>query len=182
MEETEPNKDVFTYVALSHRWGTSTPYVHNSRSYAPLRDSISISDLPPTFKDAAIVTAMLGYRWIWIHCLCILQDSFKDWEAQAQLMGSVYRHCHLKLAALDASGCHAGLFSRRDYRPLTPYTIQTSVGDLIDMSHYDIYRNRPERGGRDRSRPGLLSRGWVVQEVLLSRRTLYYYRDMLFWK
>jgi hypothetical protein len=180
--ETEPNKDVPTYVALSHRWGTATPYVLNSQSNAPLRNGIPISDLPTTFKDAIIVTAMLGYSWIWIDCLCILQDSFKDWEAQAQLMGSVYRHCHLNLAALDASDCHAGLFSRRDHRSLTPYAIQTSAGDLICISHPGIYQAGPERGGLYEPCPGLLSRGWVAQEVLLSPRTLYYCKDMLFWE
>jgi hypothetical protein len=182
MGETKSNKDVPTYVALSHRWGTATPYVLNSQSHALLRNGIPISDLPPTFKDAVIVTAMLGYSWIWIDCLCILQDSFKDWEAQAQLMGSVYRHCHLNLAALDASDCHAGLFSRRDHRSLTPYAIQTSAGDLVCISHLDVYQAGPERGGLYEPRPGLLSRGWVVQEVLLSRRTLYYCKDMLFWE
>jgi hypothetical protein len=111
---------------------------------------------------------MLGYSWIWIDCLCFLQDFSNDWEAQAQLMGLVYRHCHLNLAALDASECHAGLFSRRDHRSLNLYAIQTRAGDLICIPHNDIYQAGPERGGLHETCPGLLPRGWVVQEFLLS--------------
>jgi hypothetical protein len=174
--------DVPTYVAFSHRWGEATPYVLDSQSHVSLKTGIPISDLSPTFKDAIIVTAMLGYSWIWIDSMCIVQDSEKHWEAQAQLMGLVYSCCHLNIAALNASDCHAGLFSRRDHRSLTPYARQTSAGDVICISHWDIYQSGPERGGLKKPLQGILSRGWVVQEVLLSRRTLYYCKDMLFWE
>jgi hypothetical protein len=171
-----------TYVALSHRWGEATPYVLDRQSGASLRKGIPISALPRTFKDAILVTAMLGYSWIWIDCLCIVQDSIEDWEAQAQLMGSVYSHCHLNLAALDATDCRAGLFSRRDPRMFTRHTRRTRAGGAIDITHNGMDLAGPERGGWKKPWLELLSRGWVVQEVLLSRRTLYYCKDILYWE
>ena len=120
---------------------------------------------------------MLGHD-----CLCILHDSSKDWEAQAQLMGLVCLHCHPNLAALDVSDCHAGLFLRRDHRSLTPYAIQTNAGELICISHVGIYQAGPERRGLREPHPGLLSRGWVVQEILLLWRTLHYCKEILISK
>jgi hypothetical protein len=171
-----------TYVALSHRWGEATPYTLDSQSRASLENGVPISDLPPTFKDAIIVTAMLGYCWIWIDCLCIVQDCTEDWEAEAQLMGLVYRHCQLNLAALDASDCRAGLFSGRDPRAFTSCARRTKTGDVINILYPGIDQAGPEIEGLYKPLLGLLSRGWVVQEVLLSPRTLYYCKDMLFWE
>ena len=98
------------YVALSHAWGGAQPFRLMTENKPLLIRAIRIDDLPRTYRDAIIVTAMLGYSWIWIDSMCIIQDSQKDWEAEALLMGTVYSNCALNLAALDAPNCHQGLF------------------------------------------------------------------------
>lgn len=53
-------------------------------------DRILLSDLPPNFQDAIMITKELGYQYLWIDSLCIIQDSPEDWRAESVKMGSVY--------------------------------------------------------------------------------------------
>jgi hypothetical protein len=46
--------------------------------------------MPATFFDATIITRELGYRYLWIDSLCIVQDFLEDWEAESQNMGNIY--------------------------------------------------------------------------------------------
>ncbi len=170
-----------TYVALSHQWGDSQPLKLSKDTRSQLEAGLPIDYLPKTFRDAVIVTATLGFLRIWIDSLCIAQDSPEDWEVEAQLMGHVYSNCTLNLAALDAHNCHQGLFSRRDTHSFRSYNVRTTTGDIVRVSHGHV-GNGPERQGLHYPLPGLLSRGWVVQEVTLSPRTLYYCSDMLYWE
>jgi hypothetical protein len=111
-----------------------------------------------------------------------MQDSRADWETEAQLTGRVYAACSLNIAALDAQNCHQGLFSHRNTLSFEPYQIVTSTGKTLYISHDALSLNGPERHGQNMALPGLLTRGWVLQEVLLSPRTLYYCADMLYWE
>jgi Heterokaryon incompatibility protein (HET) len=64
------------YVALSHCWGD--PKRHPIMStHATLKDHLSgikISSLPRSFLDAIKVCVFLHIQYIWIDCLCIVQD------------------------------------------------------------------------------------------------------------
>lgn len=46
--------------------------------------------LPGKYLDAIRVAKALGFRYIWIDSLCIIQDSSEDWEREAVKMASVY--------------------------------------------------------------------------------------------
>lgn len=64
------------YLALSHCWGD--PGRHPLKTTrANLKDhasGISISGLPRTFRDAITVCNRLSVQYLWIDCLCIVQD------------------------------------------------------------------------------------------------------------
>lgn len=72
-------------------------------SWAKLTVNIFLSDLPPLFQDAIIITRQLGLRYLWIDSLCIIQDSLRDWETEAAKMASIYQNSYVTISATDAS-------------------------------------------------------------------------------
>lgn len=71
------------------------------------KKSIPLSSMPANFYDATIITRKLGYRYLWIDSLCIIQDSPSDWEAESQNMGNIYTNAALTLAAAAAKVCQS---------------------------------------------------------------------------
>jgi hypothetical protein len=51
-------------------------------------EGIEVADLPKAFQEAVMITRKLGYKYMWIDSLCIIQASARDWEVQAKVMGN----------------------------------------------------------------------------------------------
>lgn len=60
---------------------------------------ISWDVLPQTFRDAIAMTERLGFQYLWIDALCIIQNSSADWMAEAACMYDVYFYGTLMLSA-----------------------------------------------------------------------------------
>ncbi|KAF2108483.1 hypothetical protein BDV96DRAFT_260210 [Lophiotrema nucula] len=67
------------FAALSHRWGTHQHLTLKRSTMRRLKRSFPVSELPQTFQDAVYVTRRLGFSYLWIDALCIMQDSEDDW-------------------------------------------------------------------------------------------------------
>ncbi len=187
------------YLTLSHCWGGAAVLALTAATADSLRAGVPISALPKTFSDAARVVLGLGYRYLWIDSLCIQQDSASDWALESRSMDLVYRRSVLTLAALAARSSHDGLFIRRN-----PLCYRSC--DLTGVTEYPLkmegrhfrrvtVRRDEERGKAsylanthgDDGRTGssllrLRRRGWVFQEDLLARRTLYFGPDGVYWE
>jgi hypothetical protein len=59
----------------------------------------------------------MGIEYIWIDCLCILQDSKADWEHEAARMADVYSNAYLTIAASRAEHCEEGFIGHRTVSP-----------------------------------------------------------------
>lgn len=96
-----------SYVTLSHRWGAYPPLEpprlsrHTATSNTgwisikELQTGILQSSLPRTFRDALQIARHCEVRYIWIDCLCIVQDKDLDgknpeWDREAVKMGDIY--------------------------------------------------------------------------------------------
>lgn len=79
--------ELVTHVTLSHCWGSSLPYQLTMQTIAVLKSDgmLPLSQLGRTFQEAIEVTRRLGVSYIWIDCLCIIQDSVEDWERESVL-------------------------------------------------------------------------------------------------
>jgi len=51
-----------------------------------MKRQIPYRKLCQNFKDAITVTRHLGFQYIWIDSLCIIQDSFDDWDKESAQM------------------------------------------------------------------------------------------------
>ncbi|KAG0651584.1 hypothetical protein D0Z07_1717 [Hyphodiscus hymeniophilus] len=77
------------WVALSHCWGQTDPLKTTSATIKKHEESLPMRDLPPLFRNAVIITRRLGYQYLWIDSLCIIQDSKADWQAESAHMGDI---------------------------------------------------------------------------------------------
>ena len=175
----------FSYVTLSHCWGPSglemklTAPVEKS-----LKERIPWDSLPKTFRDAILITRALqnafGVKYIWIDALCILQDSPGDWDKEASNMADIYRHSFCNLAACVGFDSHSGLFGGRD--PCSEHScvvdatsIEGSTASFYKIENRMIYDTSVKASI-------LATRAWVLQEVLLAPRVLYFTPQQWVWE
>ena len=95
------------YCALSHCWGPPEkhPIQTTSNTLKDHLEGIEFKVLPRTFQDAVTVTRAIGVRYLWIDCLCIVQDDKNDWKKEAAMMGSIYEsfddYCSIRSSRLN---------------------------------------------------------------------------------
>lgn len=168
------------YVTLSHCWGSVNVIQLKCESLNHFTNGIAITDLPKTFVDAICVTRRLGFRYIWIDSLCIIQDSPGDWLREAMLMYLVYSNSICNIAATGSIDVSIGLFRSRNVHILFPCEINTYYNGIEDPLQYHIIDrffwkthlcNAP-----------LNQRSWVVQERFLAPRNLHFGSQQLFWE
>jgi hypothetical protein len=190
------------FIALSHCWGGARFLKLQTHNYVDLNDEFYINDLPQTWREAIQLARILGYNYIWIDALCIIQDSEYDWETEAVLMGEVYSNCDLNLAALGSNTSEGGLFHRRNPLLFTPCDLSSFFQDVTwpqsmslsfaairaqdsipeDCSIQQILQAcGPSEYSKAMTKEPLNQRAWVLQERALSRRTLYYGKSGIFW-
>jgi hypothetical protein len=170
--------DKAKYACLSHCWGS----LALDKTLRTTMDTLSFfmhdipwHFLPQTFQDAVSFVRKLNIYFLWIDCLCIIQDSPLDWQQQSGDMASIYQNAYITLAAtasLDASGgCYTSNRLKQDLVPL-------AVLRYPNGSEREIYaRIALTHGGFP-----LLTRGWIYQERLLSPRVLHFAGKELIWE
>lgn len=161
------------YVCLSHCWGSGSVLNLTRENERPFRQAIELYLLPQTFLDAVAVTWRLGYRFLWIDSLCIIQDCNDDWSDQIPFMGEIYRQSVLTIAASKAHNSNGGLFTTRS--PLAHSYCRLPQIDpkewLAGLPHFQPGEEGP-----------LLGRAWVIQERALAPRTVSFGSIMVHWE
>ncbi|KAG9229490.1 heterokaryon incompatibility protein-domain-containing protein [Amylocarpus encephaloides] len=175
------------YTVLSHRWPTD-PSQHFTTTTTTLpnrKSAIRLEEMPQTFQDAVKVSRELGIRYLWIDSLCIIQDDARDWEQQSMLMGKIYYQGTVTIMA--ASKSITTLEPEWDASPIGFLRRPALSLPTVKMDYYD--RNWSLKGNwfiRHQKRSNtrhweLFTRGWVVQEELLSRRKVLYTQERISW-
>jgi Heterokaryon incompatibility protein (HET) len=156
------------YATLSHCWGASQPLVTTKDTFKERQQRLPLRDLPKTFQDAVLLARGLRIRYLWIDSLCIIQDDAKDWQREAAKMASVYYGAHINFAASSANGCYEGcLYECPPALHLGP--------NLFARHGFGPFRSKEEAFP-------LNSRGWILQESVLSRRTIHLARNQVYWE
>lgn len=168
------------YLSLSHRWGTSKIPITTTDNLAAHLVSIPWESLTRTFQDAVSVTRELGYRYLWIDSLCIVQDDAEDWAREASRMADIYRHATLTLSATVSKSGDEGLFTPRKYVNLVPLRDPLELGTRQPWAF--LSDGRPADFLQDVAKGSLSTRAWCLQERLLSRRILHFGSDQLHWE
>lgn len=143
------------YTTLSYRWTSGGLRLKRSYLKALLKEA-RLNILPRIVQQAILVTKGLGIQYLWVDSLCIIQDDPADWRQESYDMEKIYRNSVLTIAAVDANSPGEG---------------------IVAIRHGPSFFSNPRR------RPlGVLdTRGWTLQEQLLSSRVLSYADGELFW-
>ncbi|KAE9373105.1 HET-domain-containing protein [Stipitochalara longipes BDJ] len=176
------------YVALSHRWPVdpSKHFKTTKSSIHSRRQQIIFEDLPRTFQDAVTMTRSLGLRFLWIDSLCIIQDDSNDWDEQSMVMGKIYNESTITIMAATS-------INSPNYEPAPEGFLHKQPSLNLPTIEMDYYSRDWRRDGNwfirymDWTRHhshnlDLLTRGWVLQEHMLSRRKVIYAPDQILWK
>ena len=167
------------YVTLSHRWDSSTKATETTRENILIAyQSISLDVYPGHFKEAMSLTKRLGFKYMWIDSLCIIQDCPEDWSKQATLMHQIYSNGALNLALLQ---------HYTDGKPMDEVDVNAEVlGCNLTISDpsgssRELICWKPENFDYVLQTSHLYSRGWTFQERLLSPRTVHFGKQ-LYWE
>jgi hypothetical protein len=169
------------YLTLSHRWGSGHSISLTTKTYDAFSKSTPLSLLPTTFRETIELTRLLGVHYLWIDSLCIIQDSREDWLHESSMMGEVYAHGTLNIAATSAEDGNGGIFGHDiadDY--WLPRLISSSLWTNDDATprDYIVYPDfdpaYPEVWKNLVEETPLGERGWVLQERILSPRVVHF--------
>ncbi|KAE9378648.1 HET-domain-containing protein [Stipitochalara longipes BDJ] len=146
------------YLALSYCWGETGNLITTPENIEARSTSIPWNEIPQTIKDAILVTRKLGFRYLWVDSLCIVQGPNGDWATESPKMAEIYGGAFLTISAAVSPHVHHG-FGKSALKNLdNPHS------RILSTAANPLYR-----------------RGWVLQEQILSRRLLAFGDLGLFW-
>lgn len=156
------------YAALSYVWGKTPVFRTLERNVMDLMQvgSLTRQDLPKSIRDAMALARAIGFEYIWVDSICIIQDSDADKSMQIGMMDDIYRRASLIIVAAAGDHANAGI-PGLEYgsRSLSQHTIQVSEAFTLVALRPDFHNTVAESVWNER--------GWTYQERLLSRRCLF---------
>ncbi|TGO64774.1 hypothetical protein BOTNAR_0084g00050 [Botryotinia narcissicola] len=156
------------YIALSHCWGGPIPTSSTTATLPQYQNELPFQTLPANFRDAITITRELGFQYLWIDSLCIIQDSKHDWEQESQKMGTVYRDSLVTIYAMSSEASTGSLTD--DNGMEVTVRVEPADRDIYDEDLYRLAESSP-----------LSSRGWTFQESILSPRHIYFGKKQIYW-
>jgi hypothetical protein len=150
------------YLTLSHVWGTRKFVVLTKENHDAFLEDIVITDLSKTFRDALHVTVELGFSFLWIDSLCIIQDDPDDWMAESKRMAHIYKNAICNICAAVSTATTSGFLPEQRALPPRPPVVR------LGKTRYNQGQLASEWEPWGKLREvQLYQRAWVLQEQIL---------------
>ena len=163
------------YVTLSYTWGKVSQLKLLRNNEALFRSGglgRKIMEIPKTIRDSIELVRRIGERYLWVDALCIIQDDPIDFKEQISEMGNTYKNSILTICVCCGEDVNYGL---PGMAPGTRKTQQVAkvVGNLVVGNAM----------GDSTAMEGAKwhTRGWTLQEKVLSQRKLYISDNHALW-
>jgi hypothetical protein len=155
------------YAALSYVWGDCEQYMLLRKNLDQLGTSGALAYLPSSrvIKDAMTACTRLDIPYLWVDSMCICQDDPEMKHGQLAMMGVIYSEAYLTL--VDGRGTSANDVGLS--RVSTPSS-QMGRHIVIDGTKYHVIGAPDSAIDRSKWR----TRGWTLQETMLSKRMLVF--------
>ncbi|KIW32244.1 uncharacterized protein PV07_03804 [Cladophialophora immunda] len=168
------------YCALSYSWGRSKSFRTHKVTYKDRICGFRPEDLPTTIRDAVHLTQNLGFQYLWVDALCIVQDDRDDWAKNSAIMDEIYGFATLTIAASMCEDKWQPLFRKRaqaeSIQISSPCSNDSSKRGTMTLSQSDGHFEDVVK------KSVLARRAWTLQESALSLRVVYFTRERLFWE
>lgn len=156
------------YVALSYVWGrvpmlkTTSANLDDLRREGALFEQNAGFRVADTVRDAMYLVKRLGERYLWVDCLCIVQDTdVRDLNKMLRAMGHIYASAEFTIAAASGNDANHGLRGVGGPSKLRDTDLNYVPWHLLRCHGYS-------------SISPWVQRGWTFQESLFSRRLLVF--------
>ncbi|KAK4195606.1 hypothetical protein QBC40DRAFT_343340 [Triangularia verruculosa] len=165
------------WVAVSHQWGPAPWFCTHNSNLASHLQGIPLSSLPATFADAVKVTRALGCQYLWIDSICIIQKEDNDpgdFNKEMKNMERYYFGAYCVLGLSRGARHDAGFLGERNPRDVVAFQGEGG-GKFYIAEAIDDFGKHVLEGP-------LSSRGWVLQEHALARRTIFFTDAQTYWE
>ncbi|PMD58619.1 HET-domain-containing protein [Hyaloscypha bicolor E] len=162
------------YVALSYVWGPTSSGVVLRENLLNFQNSGALMDnaISTTIRNVIAILPIIGERYLWVDRLCIIQDDDDNSKARnINSMASIYSNAHMTLVVAIGEDANHGL---RGFHKITPPLERQSTS--MSLTAHQLTRVPIL------TRTKWYSRGWTLQEIVFSRRTLFLTSDGAFWE
>ncbi|KAL9105839.1 MAG: hypothetical protein Q9227_009047 [Pyrenula ochraceoflavens] len=166
--------DSMQFLALSHPWGDPPHFCTFTSNIEEHKRNIDFGKLPEVFKHAVTTTRALGYRYLWIDSICIIQGSDGDFSNEAKRMEDIFSSAQCVLAASSATGQNDGFLKPRKQREYVTFQ-REGLPPYYACRFIDDFTKHVLESP-------LSKRGWVLQERALAKRTIYFTDRQTYWE
>lgn len=101
------------YAALSYVWGDAEPirlYKADVSKFGETGSLISFKpQIPKVIQDAIEFVKMIGERYLWVDCLCLIQDDAQELQQGIESMDMIYERAYFTIIAANAPNANVGL-------------------------------------------------------------------------
>lgn len=127
------------------------------------------------------MTRQLGFQYLWIDSLCIVQDSAEDWQCESSRMATIYASSMLTLSASVSTSDDVGFLHARSLEGQQSVSLPYRLNGETQGSYF-LSNRSPSDFDDDATMGALNKRAWTLQERFLSRRSLFFGRDQHHWE
>ncbi|CCC09928.1 unnamed protein product [Sordaria macrospora k-hell] len=187
---TTHEKPTEPYGTVTHRWGFTVEdkerVILTQATYPMLAKGILLSSMPRLFQDIITFAYQLGLRYMWIDAFCIFQDNNNnDWQRESSLMQKVYTNSYCNISAADAISWSESLVNPRNTgliaSPVIELKRSREDGTPVPAPQQYLVFD-PTFWKREVTEALVNTRGWVLQERVLSPRILHFGKRQLMWE
>jgi hypothetical protein len=168
-------------MTLSYKWAAdATAAASTTTANLSTRlDSLDASSLPLLFLHAIEAAHKLHVPYIWIDAICILQDSEKEFDKEAAMMGKIYRNSYCTISAGLKGTAELGLFRVEDAQnDAVEFELRNESGSMKKVRAVKAQGWWETMFGKG----PLRERGWCLQERELSPRVLHFTPTQVLWE
>jgi hypothetical protein len=173
----------FRYLALSYVWGPSNiPAIRLTEANLSKLSREGVLQeiyLPRTISDAIHLCPLLGFRYLWVDAVCIIQGtSGADWH-QVRAMDKIYSLAEMTIVAATGPDANSGLPGINETP--RPDAIHNESRPSTVSTRHDTSTCSPNFRSTIQSSIWN-SRAWTFQEQMLSVRCLIFTEHQVYWQ
>ncbi|GJC81885.1 hypothetical protein ColLi_04723 [Colletotrichum liriopes] len=168
---------VTEYATLSYVWGGAQSLTLTQSTLPKFcsRGSLRVDrpNLPKTIRDAMILVKSLGIRYLWVDALCIVQDDEDDKMYIIPRMNIVYGNSVLNICAAAGDNSRYGI-------PGSPGNRRAAWQPRVECAGLELVATKTVEGLIEHT--AWNSRAWTFQERMLSRRSIIFVENRVFFQ